>query len=68
MNQPAAEPVHLDLDLLTRAYLENLHVSLRGFQAAQEHAFLSTWVPHDNPTDSLLEILQLARDAGLGPD
>jgi hypothetical protein len=55
--------VHLDLDRLVEEYLENLNVTLRGFKAAEEFDFLQSWVPSDDPTDSVIDLVELARDA-----
>jgi len=61
MNKP--EVVHVDLDALVRDYLKNLNVTLRAFNAAEEFDFLSTFVPSDDPTGSLIDVVDLARDA-----
>jgi dTDP-4-amino-4,6-dideoxygalactose transaminase len=63
-----AAPAHarLDLDALTQEYIENLNVTLRGFKAAESFDFLQSWVPSDDPTDSLLDLVDLAREGSLG--
>lgn len=55
----------LDFERLFREYMENLNVNLRGFKAAAEHDFLDAWVPSEDPTESLIELVQLGRDANL---
>lgn len=55
----------LDLDRLVRDYWENLNVTLRGFHPAEQFDFLESWVPSDDPTESILDLVELARDAGL---
>jgi hypothetical protein len=55
----------IDFDRLIRQYMENLSVTLRGFNPAEEFDFLATFVPAEDPTDSLLELIELARDGGL---
>jgi hypothetical protein len=63
MNQQDA--VRVDLDVLVRDYLNNLNVTLRAFNAAEGLDFLSTFVPSDDPTLSLMDLVDLAREAGL---
>jgi hypothetical protein len=60
-------PVRLELDRLVREYMENLNVTLRGFKAAEEFGFLEAWVPSDDPTESALDLVELARAGGVGP-
>lgn len=62
-----SNPTHarLDLDQLVQDYLENLQVNLRGFKAAESCSFLEAWVLHDDPTENVIELVDLARDAGL---
>ncbi|MCE9544441.1 MAG: hypothetical protein K8T25_02810 [Planctomycetia bacterium] len=64
MSDPSTTHVRLDFDRLVREYLDNLQVNLRGFKAAESHGFLDAWVPHDDPTENLIELIQLAREAG----
>jgi hypothetical protein len=59
------ESVRVDLDVLVRDYLNNLNVMLRAFNAAEGLDFLSTFVPSDDPTLSLMDLVDLAREAGL---
>lgn len=63
MTQPTA--VRLELDRLVREYIENLNVTLRGFKAAEQFPFLEVWVPSDDPTDSLVDLVDLARAGGI---
>jgi dTDP-4-amino-4,6-dideoxygalactose transaminase len=58
-------PMRLELDVLVREYMANLNRMLRGFHGAREFEFLRTWVPCDDPNVSLLELLDLAREARL---
>src|SRR5262245_31445067 len=62
---PVAAAPRLDFDRLVQEYMENLNVTLRGFHAARNHEFLASWVPCDEPTASLLDLVELARDARL---
>jgi hypothetical protein len=57
--------VSLDLDRLVREYWENLNVTLRGFHPAEEFDFLQSWVPSDDPTESVLDLVELASAGGL---
>jgi hypothetical protein len=57
--------VRVDMDDLIRDYLQNLNVTLRAFNAAEGLDFLSTFVPSDDPTLSLMDLVDLARDADL---
>jgi len=65
MTDAAAKHARLNLDHLVRDYLENLQINLRGFKAAESFSFLEAWVPHDDPTENVIELLELARSAGL---
>jgi len=60
------DSVRVDLDVLVRDYLNNLNVTLRAFNAAEGMDFLSTFVPSDDPTLSLMDLVDLAREADLG--
>jgi hypothetical protein len=57
--------VQVDFDALVRDYLQNLNVSLRGFKPAEEFEFLNAWVPSDDPTDSLIDLIEHGREARL---
>lgn len=65
MTDAAAKHAQLNLDELVRDYLENLQVNLRGFKAAESFNFLEAWVPHDDPTENVIELIELAKSAGL---
>jgi hypothetical protein len=65
----------LDYDRLVREYLDNLNVNLRGFHPAEQFDFLAAWVPNDDPTAGIVELVELAREGALtwlsinlGPD
>lgn len=60
-----AAPVRLDYERLASAYWENLTSQLRSFNPAGEHAFLKAWVHEEDDADSILNILECARDFGL---
>lgn len=57
--------VRVEYEPLVAAYWHSLTTVLRGFQAAPGFEFLETWVPDDDPTASILNIIQLAKEHGL---
>src|SRR5262249_35680897 len=61
----AAGTPRLDFDRLVQEYMENLNVTLRGFHAARAHYFRASGGPCDDPPPSLLDLVELARDARL---
>jgi hypothetical protein len=52
----------LDYDKLVDAYSVNLDVTLRGFKPAEE--MLDTWVPDDDPIQSLANLFEAAQLCG----
>ena len=63
MNNP--NHPRLEFDKLIQSYMENLNVTLRSFTAAKGFEFLHAFVPSDDPTASILDVLDLAREAGI---
>ena len=55
----------INYEKLVADYLQSLATVLRGFNSALGYKFLETWVPDDNETVSILNILEAAHDAGL---
>ncbi|MCZ7644135.1 MAG: hypothetical protein M5U26_02455 [Planctomycetota bacterium] len=60
-----ASPVRIEYEPLVASYWDNLTTQLRGFKPAEEHAFLSTWVHEEDDADSILNIAECAKDAGI---
>jgi hypothetical protein len=54
--------MRLDYDQLVADYETGLFTRLRGFGPAAE--FLETWVPDEDPVDSLLNMVEAAEIAG----
>jgi hypothetical protein len=55
----------IDYESAVTAYMENLYTTLRGFSPAGDMVFLETWVPDENPLQSILGIFEAAKEAGI---
>ena len=55
----------IDYESAVTAYMENLSTTLRGFGPAEDMVFLETWVPDENPLQSILGIFEAAKEAGI---
>ncbi|MGA2275270.1 MAG: hypothetical protein ABSH00_17080 [Bryobacteraceae bacterium] len=59
-----AHPV-IDYESAVTGYMEDLSTVLRGFGPAENLAFLETWVPDEDPLQSILGIFEAAMGAGI---
>jgi len=50
----------IDYDKLVADYWQNLTTILRGFNPSEEFEFLEMWVPNDDVTNSLIEMVEAA--------
>ncbi|MGA2153174.1 MAG: hypothetical protein ABSH37_02085 [Bryobacteraceae bacterium] len=55
----------IEYESAVAAYIENLSTVLRGFGPAENLAFLETWVPDEDPLQSILGIFEAAMGAGI---
>ncbi len=55
----------INYEALAADYWENLATTLRGFSPSAEFEFLETWVHDENNAQSILNLVEAAKDAGL---